>query len=103
MKPKFIYKQHDDALHQDFKSSIDPIDRRFSNWWRENAKRYPSFSHERRYLNNHMNQMAENYLKYVSVNRLPVGAIIPKYSFAVDQSGAFMPGLLFFWRKCRQV
>ena len=42
-KAVVIYKQHDDALHQDCKSSIDPIARRFSNWERANSKRYPSF------------------------------------------------------------
>ena len=53
---EIIYKQHADALHRDFRSSIDPIARRFSNWERANTKRYPSFSHERRYLNNYLNQ-----------------------------------------------
>ena len=42
-----------------------------------------------------MNQKAQNYLKYERVGRLPVGAIIAKESFAVDQSCAFMCGPLF--------
>ena len=96
---EIIYKQNADALHRDFRSSIDPIARRFSNWERANTKPYPSFSHGRRYLNNYLNQKAENYLKYERAGRLPVGAIIAKDSFAVDQSGAFMPGPLFIMEK----
>ena len=86
-------------LPQDLEPSINPIARRFSNWERANTKRYPSFSHERRYLNNYLNQKAENYLNYERVGRSHVSAIIVKDSFAVDQSGAFMHDPLFIMEK----
>ena len=42
---------------------------------------------------------SENYLKYGSVRRISFVATIAKGSFAVDQSGAFMPGPLFIVEK----
>ena len=42
---------------------------------------------------------SENYLKYGSVRRISFVATIAKGVFAVDQSGAFMPGPLFIMEK----
>ena len=96
---EIIYRSNKLALAAGYGRANLPSVADYQTWRRANRLPYRSYSHGRRFLNNYINEKAEDYLKYENVERLPEGAIIAKNSFSVTDKGEFKPGPLFIMEK----
>ena len=69
--------------------------RLYQNWRRFSTAPYLSRPHTRRYANNYANEIAAPYYgRYGDGGRLPVGSVIAKDSFAVNDRGRVVSGAL---------
>ncbi|MFQ5984649.1 MAG: cytochrome P460 family protein [Alphaproteobacteria bacterium] len=72
----------------------------YQEWARYSTRPYVSATHGGRFVQNYANVVAKAYGKYEDAGRMPVGAILAKDSFLV-QNGRVAPGPLFVMEKMR--
>lgn len=94
-----IYRDLIYSLGKEYAKSGDPIAAAYQKWRRANTAPYHSYSHGRRLLNNYVNAVGEDYLKFEQAGTMPVGTVVAKDSFAVDEAGKVLPGPLFLMEK----
>ncbi len=94
-----IYEKVRDRMVAGYRLSHDPSAESFLRWRRYNAAPYRSATHGQRYVNNYANMIAKSYGRYEKADRLPVGSVLAKDSFAVTQRGDVFTGPLFLMEK----
>lgn len=94
-----IYQAIRDQLRDRYAESGDPLFQAYQNWKRFTRLPYRSPNHGERYVHHYANALANDYVKYESAGKLPVGSIVIKDSFTVTKQGQVMTGPLFMMEK----
>ncbi len=101
-KAQSIYEQMRKTMASGYGLSKHPAAKAYQRWRRFNTSPYNSATHGQRYVNNCANAKGRAYGMFEKAGILPVGAVIAKDSFTVNEKGATGTGPLFIMEKMPQ-
>ena len=88
------------AMQEAYAKSGFQASKDYTHWANFSTSPYLSANHAYRYVNNYANDIAATgYGRYESMPALPVGSVLAKDSFYVDEQGRVMIGALYLMEK----
>lgn len=94
-----IYELIQGALELGYAASALPMTDNYQSFKKYNNSPYLSASHGNHYLNNYANEAAVSYGEFENSGPLPVGAILYKDSFSIEENQQIILGPLFVMEK----
>lgn len=101
-KAQAIYDQMRKTMASGYAFSKHPVASAYQTWRRFNTTPYNSATHGQRHVNNYANTIGKAYGMFENAGPLPVGSVIAKDSFTVNEEGATSAGPLFIMEKMAQ-